>query len=405
MIPLVTTTGKIQGFKLLKDFKQLLTQIDQLKSDSDKQELVERFLQEVRKQGAPLVGRDNLVTILYAGEAKEVGLLGDMNNWREVSPLQRVDGTNLFYSQEKYPAEARFEYVLQLDRNEDWFVDPLNPFVLFTGLGMRSELTMPDYRHHPYFEEFRHGEKGRFDGTVKHELPTGCLPYPHTVYVYLPPEYHEPDRHFPVIYFQDGEDYIEFAQVVHTIDNLIRQEIIHPLIAVFVAPPNRHLPEFPNRMSEYGLNENYVEFFSDELISFIDSRYRTHKSATARLVVGDSFGGLISLAIAFYRPDVFGMCYSQSGYFCFQKDRLMQAVDNSKVKPIKLFLDVGHYEKQVGALFLPMEETDFLLANRGMRDVLSNKGYDYIYREYPEGHNWGNWRRHLIDALEHFFGK
>jgi enterochelin esterase-like enzyme len=349
------------------------------------------------------VGRDNLVTILYVGEAKKVGLLGDMNNWREVSPLQRVEGTNLFYRQEKYPAQARFEYVFQLDGQEDWVVDPLNPFILFTGLGMRSELTMPGYQHHPYFEEFRRGEKGRFDGTVKHELPAGCLPYPYTVYVYLPPEYHESDQHFPVIYFQDGEDYIEFAQVVHTIDKLIRQGVIHPLIAVFVAPPNRHLPDFPNRMSEYGLNENYIEFFSDELTSFIDSRYRTHKSASARLVVGDSFGGLISLAIAFHRPEVFGMCYSQSGYFSFQKDQLIEVVDNSKVKPIKLYLDVGHYERQVGALFLPMEETDFLLANRRMQNVLGSKGYDYIYREYLEGHNWGNWRRHLIDALEHFF--
>jgi enterochelin esterase-like enzyme len=40
-----------------------------------------------------------------------------------------------------------------------------------------------------------------------------------------------------------------------------------------------------------------------------------------------------------------------------------------------------------------------------MQEVLKKKNYDFVYREYPEGHTWGNWRRHLIDALIHFFGK
>jgi enterochelin esterase-like enzyme len=37
--------------------------------------------------------------------------------------------------------------------------------------------------------------------------------------------------------------------------------------------------------------------------------------------------------------------------------------------------------------------------------VLDKKGYDVVQREYHEGHTWGNWRRHLIDALEDYFGK
>jgi enterochelin esterase family protein len=40
-----------------------------------------------------------------------------------------------------------------------------------------------------------------------------------------------------------------------------------------------------------------------------------------------------------------------------------------------------------------------------MRAALDSAGYDLIYREYPEGHTWGNWRTHLIEALKHFFGR
>ena len=38
-----------------------------------------------------------------------------------------------------------------------------------------------------------------------------------------------------------------------------------------------------------------------------------------------------------------------------------------------------------------------------LRDALAAKGYDFVYAEYPQGHTWGNWRAHLLDALPHFF--
>ncbi len=60
--------------------------------------------------------------------------------------------------------------------------------------------------------------------------------------------------------------------------------------------------------------------------------------------------------------------------------------------------------RTVGKGWLPDEEIDFVAANRRFRDVLSEGGYDFEYREYPEGHTWGNWRRHVADALIHYFG-
>jgi len=69
-----------------------------------------------------------------------------------------------------------------------------------------------------------------------------------------------------------------------------------------------------------------------------------------------------------------------------------------------LFIDVGLYEHFIGGDMLPASEVDFLAANRRLKVVLETKNYDFEYHEYPEGHNWGNWRRHLIDGLTHFFG-
>lgn len=190
----------------------------------------------------------------------------------------------------------------------------------------------------------------------------------------------------------------------HVLDQLIGDSLIEPLIAVFEAPPNRHLPASPNRMTQYGMNDNFVKFYTDELVPFIDSRYLAKPTSSSRLVVGASFGGLIAAYIAFQRPEIFGMAYSQSGYASFQNDRLINAFRESDRKPIRLYVDIGHFERFVGGMFLPAAETDFLAGNRRLRDALTAKNYDVVYREYPEGHTWGNWRRHLIDGLIHFFG-
>ena len=42
---------------------------------------------------------------------------------------------------------------------------------------------------------------------------------------------------------------------------------------------------------------------------------------------------------------------------------------------------------------------------RKMKKVLEEKCYDFSYGEYPESHNWVNWRSRLDDILVYFWGK
>ncbi len=99
------------------------------------------------------------------------------------------------------------------------------------------------------------------------------------------------------------------------------------------------------------------------------------------------------------------MANSQSGYHCFQNNKMIKLISENPKKPIKLFVDSGTYEHEVGSSFLPADERDFIGANRRLKKVLEAKGYNFVYSEYHEGHTWGNWRRHLIDSLIYFFGK
>jgi len=45
---------------------------------------------------------------------------------------------------------------------------------------------------------------------------------------------------------------------------------------------------------------------------------------------------------------------------------------------------------------------DALDEARRMREMLTARGYPLTYGEYPEGHNWSNWRARLPDLLTAF---
>jgi enterochelin esterase family protein len=263
---------------------------------------------------------------------------------------------------------------------------------------------MPHYRRREVFDLFLDGREGGLELVRRIQLPAGALPYAHTVHVYLPPGYDASSFRFPAVYFQDGHAYLANGFTSHVLDRLIREGRIPPLVGVFVTPPNIDVPEVPNRMTEYGMNDDYIAFFCDELVAWVDGSFRTEAAPSRRLVVGASYGGLISATIAFRRPTVFGLAYSQSGYLSFRDDALIKECRVVPELPGRFYADCGTYERRVARGIVPDDEGDFLGANRRFRDVMKARKADLIYREYPEGHTWGNWRAHLIDALEHFFG-
>jgi enterochelin esterase family protein len=386
-------------------FSKFYDKVTQTRNIEEKQILVNEFLSEVKKKSYPLYENDSTVILLYQGDVKSVVVLGDMGDWVNKLYMEQIENTDLFYYRGIYESDARLEYWLLIDENQFPVVDPFNKFVVRNGWGTISELAMPKYKRHLLFDNYIHGEIGGFENLDEFNLPSNILNYDHVIHVYLPPGYQESDKKYPVVYFQDGKDYIEFAVVPHILDSMIKEKLIEPVIAVFVTPPNLHQPKEPNRSTEYGLNDEFVSFFVSELVPIIDSKFKTIVNPDARLVVGDSYGGLISLYIGFSHPKLFGKVYSQSGYHSFNNDKLIKLINDSEKKAIRIYFDCGKYEKQVGAAFIPEEERNFLEGNRRLKKALETKGYDLNYYEYPEGHTWGNWRRHLIDALIYFFEK
>ncbi len=386
----------------MPDIDKLVLDVAAAGEASAREDLAEAFMQQVKAAGTPDLENDTTAVFVYRGPANRVRIMGDMTQWADEIEMERIAGTDVHYYRGTYSAGARLEYLLLLDDLPP-ATDPLCRFKVLSGLGAHSELAMPGYVYPSVFDSVRTGRQGDYERVERHILPAGIMGYQTQIHVYVPPGYAPSSARYPAVYILDGQDYIEYAHTPAALDFLIESGAIVPVVAVFISPPNRHEAGMPNRTTEYGLNPDYARFMADELVPFVEEHYQLTEAPSARLVAGDSYAGLASVYIPFQQPDVFGLGYSQSGYLSLQSDTLIEAFRQASPKPIRLYVDIGLYERKVGQGWLPDDEIDFLAANRRFREVLSAKGYDYVYREYPEGHTWGNWRVHLIDALVHFF--
>jgi 2',3'-cyclic-nucleotide 2'-phosphodiesterase (5'-nucleotidase family)/enterochelin esterase-like enzyme len=358
-------------------FKEFFLQI-QSEPAENRAELVDSFLTAV--PAFPFVESDTIACFLYRGNVSGVTVPGDMNGWDMTAyPMDRLSRTDLWYRVAIFEPDARLDYKFVLNGN-NWILDPRNPRQVTGGFGPNSELAMPGYVDPPeilYYPDIAHGtlHDTTFTSTI--------LGNARTIRVYTPPSYADAvSDSFAVVVFHDGLEYITLANAKNVLDYLIHHKKIPPVIGVFVPPVNRN-PEYIGEQ----INQ-FASFIVNELMVYIDSRYRTKDDPKHRAVVGISNGGNISLWISFSYPEVFGKAASFSGNI--QQD-VMTAFNASETLPLRFYLDAGTYESPI------------LWATQTFYDIVSEKQYPVEYRIWHEGHSWGSWRAHLDNALAFLF--
>ena len=331
--------------------------------------------------GYPYAESDSLVWFFFRGGATEIALAGDMNGWSDgQSALQRLSTTDLWYRSEKYAPDARLDYKYVVDGN--WILDPKNPYTVSGGFGPNSELRMPGYE--PPQEILR--QNGVPRGTVVDSVfSSSALGGSRTVSVYLPAGYQSGSDSCPVVLFHDGPDYIALGSAVNVLDNLIHEGRIPPTIGVFVPALDRNQEYAGSRI------DLFTDFIVGTVMRAVDRSYRTRRDPQARAMIGSSNGGNISLYIAMRHPEAFGCAAAQSSNII---STISSTFANGPRLPLRLSIDIGTYDI---AVLIPLA--------RSFVPILQNKGYEYRYREYHEGHSWGNWRAHVDDALEYFFSR
>ena len=329
----------------------------------------------------PVIEQGTLAHFIYTGTPSSVSVPGDANGWSTSAyAMTRVQGTTLWYCSRSFESDARLDYKFVVN-GSSWILDPRNPHQVSGGFGPNSELRMPAYVPAPEIQYYPAIGHGALRDTTWYSVYLGNY---RTVRIYTPPGYDASTDSFAVAYFHDGLEYVSLASAHNTIDYLIAEERIEAIIAVFIPPVNR--------TEEYAGSQvtAFSQFIVNEIVPFIDSRYRTKRDPASRAVLGASYGGNISLWLGYHYPGTFGNVGAYSSYIA---DSLRRGFTQSDTKGLVLYMDLGTYDN---ATLIPMV--------RSFIPVIASKGYPYDYREYHEGHSWGNWRAHVDNALELFFG-
>ena len=138
------------------------------------------------------------------------------------------------------------------------------------------------------------------------------------VFVYTPPNYDRtPNRRFPVLYLLHGftshprewlDGTYQGLDLQKTMDSLWRVDAGEFLV-VMPSADNAMGGTFYVNSAAFGNWENFV---ADELVRFIDARYRTRPDRVSRGLAGQSMGGFGALYLAQKHANVFGTVYAMS---------------------------------------------------------------------------------------------
>src|SRR4051794_15206652 len=120
----------------------------------------------------------------------------------------------------------------------------------------------------------------------------------------------EPDRRYPVVYFLAGYDESAAASAIGMpLQTLVDSGDAPEMIVVAVSGDNALGGSF---YVDSPVSGRWATAIVSDVVTAIDSRYRTIAAPASRGIAGFSMGGYGALALAVAHPDVFGAVYALS---------------------------------------------------------------------------------------------
>jgi putative tributyrin esterase len=225
--------------------------------------------------------------------------------------------------------------------------------------------------------------------------------------ILLPCTYQAGSGRFPVLYLLHGlyGDYLNWD----TRTNLERYASKYELIVVM---PDANDSWYTNSATEP--KDKFEDYIAKDLVTEIDTRFRTVRSRHARAIAGLSMGGYGALKIALRYHNDFAFAGSLSGALNAPQDLGDKRAD-FRVQLLKIFGPPGSAVRADNNLFSLLQSAnqkdlpyfylacgsadDLLPVNRDFAARLSSRAAAYEYHETVGGHAWDYWDRSVQDLL------
>jgi len=368
----------------------------------ERQSLVEDLLAE--REQFPWV-ENNRATFIYAdANAEQVALnLDTIKSDPPFAPMERLDGTSLFFITYPFERDDLLDYLLAVDDpmtplaqenpadlpqrvRQYWKLDPRNPAGMNTANMEVSVLRMPYARPFPDWTQM-HGVTG--GQTVEHRIDSASMSVAgRKVWVHTPPGYTDTDMDYPLLILQDGQWAIGPLQVPSMADALVKHGHMEPAIIAMVQSGNQQ-----DRLRDYVVGNSYQNFLFDELLPFLQDEYRINPD---RLGVGGASAGAVAAAdVALNHPDAFEALVMISpplgkGPASERLAEVRRQFAEADDLPGRVFHSVGRYETI----------SRFLRPNLELADALKMRSdIAYKFVEVGSGHGLVTFRSILPEAL------
>ncbi|MCP4257153.1 MAG: esterase [Planctomycetes bacterium] len=233
-------------------------------------------------------------------------------------------------------------------------------------------------------------------GTVHlHKYQSKSLGVTRGLYIYTPPGYETSENvPYPVLYLLHGMGDTEDAWTVVgraniIVDNLLAAKKARPLVIVM---PYGHTPSAPPDMRSIGRYAAYEKDLIEDVIPYVQKRYRVSKNQKDRAIAGLSMGGGQSLTIGLGNLKLFGWVGAFSSAVP-KSPKLDELLANLKAKKDKLNL-----------LWIGCGNKDFLFKeNQKLITRLNTEKIKHVAHITGGGHEWRLWRIYLNELVPLLF--
>jgi S-formylglutathione hydrolase FrmB len=158
----------------------------------------------------------------------------------------------------------------------------------------------------------------------------------------------------------------------------------------------------------------YEDFFFEELVPYVESRYRIRGEKRYRAVAGLSMGGGGAFVYALHRPDMFSSAAPLSAYLgpltieSFRGRLGETDASDSEIEayfdhhsPLQLIENMPDDQLEAVRWYIDCGDDDFLAEGNSLVHIaMIKKEIPHEYRVRDGAHNWTYWRESLPAVLE-----